>query len=176
MNATTAAPIWGEFQSLMQLSIALNAGYAAFSTFTGRVFVHANQRLRRLIGLSERISRTHQDNCDINLTSQLRLLDGECHAISRLHDRMLDKRLRPICIAFAISGLILLICSSYFYSDTIHLALQALVLASLAPFALVCMSYCIVMWRYHYRVFLPSLRIEHLIEEENNSLSQERGQ
>lgn len=136
-------PHWGDFQSVIQLSIALNAAYAALSSYVG-TSLHREQRLlEELIHRLQSIGKAGQPLAAVlkpnytaaQLKIEIRGLIGESMKIQHSYDAVINRYLRPVCIVASLVGIVLIIVSSFSYNEDISERYIALACGLLFPFS-----------------------------------------
>jgi hypothetical protein len=128
---------WGAFQSLIQLSVALNTAFVGVGTF---FLPLAEQEARKLRNLAYRLKKRltnadGQQRTEIErLMTDLRLLRGDAVWMERHVATVIQKYLPPFCALATVAGLILLIISSFLFDEKIGTGWIVVVLLTLAPF------------------------------------------
>lgn len=122
--------IWGEYQSVIQLSVALNTAYAALATYLGGDLSSEQQALQET---DAAVLKDKREAKKIAL-SNLHLLGGELTHAAQCHEAIIDKAVRPTCLVVSLFGIALLVVSSILYSEPIDIAWQFLCIFLLLPF------------------------------------------
>ena len=118
------ASTWGEFQSLFQLSVALNAAFAVLHD------VVPQARASRSHDLGERANRIGAHD----LAAELFLLETRLSESAAKTENWIFKIIGPICLGFALVALGFLGISSFWYKDPIHYSVQIYAVVQFLPF------------------------------------------
>lgn len=134
---------WGDFQSVIQLSIALNAAYAALSSYIGTSLTREKRLISELLDQLKAVDpaeptvpllRPPHDPSRLKI--ELRALIGECVKAERRFEGAINRFLRPVCIAASLIGLVLIVLSSIYYNDEIKIGWLIVSCGLLLPFAI----------------------------------------
>lgn len=132
---------WGEFQSVIQLAVALNAAYAALGTYLGSNLPTERRLIQELIHAIETASSADGEHTDppkslptMNSLRELRLLNGKSLEIEQRYEYRISTIARPICILSSIGGIALLVVSSFFYGEDISVTWRVVSCLLMLPF------------------------------------------
>lgn len=131
---------WGDFQSVIQLSIALNAAYAALASYLGTNLPNERGLIQEIMDAIPKAQRATSDIKDtetqptLSKFTTLQLLYGKSIEVERRYESIINAIVRPICILSAILGAALLIASSFFYSEEISTTWQVVSSLLILPF------------------------------------------
>ncbi len=166
-NKRFTVQTWGEFQSIIQLSIALNAAFAALSSFIGTSLTREKRLLEELIDRLQSIGVAGQSVATVlkpayspkTLKIEIRGLVGESVRMQHRYDGLINRYLRPVCIVASLAGLVFIIVSSFLYKDEIGIYCIALSCSLLFPFAAGALLSLHLSWRTYARI--SARRKEH---------------
>ena len=137
-NAASVIPTWGDFNSLIQLSIGLNAAFATFSDFLGDGLSQEEKRAGSLIKSIEKI---HKDASPKQYPPDvakdwldLQLIVGECQDEISAHGRFRSGFVRISGFICAFIGFIALGYASYNAAAEISYYEQAIIFIMMLPF------------------------------------------
>ncbi len=126
---------WGGFQSLIQLSVALNAAFAAFGTYSGSNIKREKARFEKI---RQQIVNGAQlppkDDGDVGGEASVLLLEGKCESLIQYYDDFVNGRYRIVCVLFSALGIPVLIYSSYRANDPICYNVDITIIALYLPF------------------------------------------
>lgn len=126
-------PYWGEFQSLIQLAIALNTAFAIISSYAGKLF----QRDTALISSYITQAEFYAQKGDASASALILKLDELKQKIEmsvEKFERTLDGPILTSCLLVSFISLFFLFYSSYMYKERIGYAPQAYIFLQYAPF------------------------------------------
>ena len=165
---------WGEFQSLIQLSAALNGTFAALGTFLDKDTRREKEIIEKIIEKIDKIDYELIENKSrvskkLNAKTRLILLKGNCNFIERKFNIFIYKILRSLCAALFVTSIVLLIVSSFLYSDIINYLWSTIILLHITPFFIgICYSaYLLVICKR--KITRPRREIELEIWENRHS-------
>lgn len=121
---------WGDYQSVIQLSVALNSAYAALATYLGSDLRSEQQAIK---DANAAVPNEKREDKRVALTD-LHLLDGKLTHAAQRYETVIDNGIRPACLIASLLGIVLLVVSSVFYSATINATWQFICGALLLPF------------------------------------------
>lgn len=169
---------WGEFQSLIQLSIALNGAFAAFSTFFGADIGRYRAKIDHLLDnddliIGHQLSSVTPSMVDQSIDAEKARLQGRADLI-RLKGRcaeseitfrsMIHRFFRYICVVACISGISLIVYSSFYFDATISNFWRWISVLHLAPFLLATLYAVVMSLRFYVEVAREFRAIEERIE------------
>lgn len=114
---------WGEYQSLFQLSVALNTALAAVSDFLGSAPREGADRAERLADRArqfQQIDDPRYKDSYTHIVAGFTLAKGRYQAIYENYELYVQKYARPVCIAFALMSFAGLLRSSINYTHGIE--------------------------------------------------------
>lgn len=120
---------WGASQSLIQLSVALNAVFTAYGTYLGRGIEYEKSEILALLSFLKEKAPPDLDQ----RRAELERLIGRCHSIDRRLTTILHGIFRIFCIACAIIGVGLLFISAYLYNYALGVLSSIFILAMYLP-------------------------------------------
>ncbi len=126
--------LWGDFQSVAQLAVALNAAFASLAGFLGSDIRRARQRIRAAIARHDKVPPAGDRAIGIRSASNLRLLAGGLEHTQRKFEERIDYLARPLCLAGMLLGIILLLYSCFAYRSSISAFSICLIIFSMLPF------------------------------------------
>lgn len=130
-------PTWGNFNSLVQLSIGLNAAFATFSDFLGDGLSREDNHINKLIKRNDKIIESDPNNKEAQIDKKrLRFLSGECIENKVNHEKFRTGFVRFGGFACAFIGVIILIYSAYHDNAPIPLLGIIIIYLLLLPFIL----------------------------------------
>jgi hypothetical protein len=128
-------PKWGEFQSLIQLGVTLNAAFAAFGTYFGNNIDREGSKLLKIVKfldegaivvpkavrahgkfvrfLKKKIDSVFKTS-ELGDETRVIILEGKVQSISLSYSNFVGGIFAVLCIAFAITGMGFLLYSSVF--------------------------------------------------------------
>ena len=109
--------LWGEYQSVLQLSVALNTAYAALATYVGNDLQVERQSIRELDGAVPPERRASKDTA--RAVADLQVLDGKIASAQIKYESAINSYFRPACLLGSFLGVALLIVSSVLYTSNI---------------------------------------------------------
>ena len=113
-----AAPMdanWGNFQSFIQLAIALNSAFAAFGSYAGNDVTKEKARIARIMRAVENGAKLPALNGSKSVSkSDLILFEGRCEHLLYQYNDFVTGTYRVVCVATAGAGIGLLLYSSVF--------------------------------------------------------------
>ncbi|MHB0704092.1 hypothetical protein ACX4MT_00030 [Roseomonas mucosa] len=118
---------WGEFQSLFQLSVALNAAFAVLHDIVGTA-PQTGVATAHDLGERANIIGAH------DLASELFQLESKLAETSANFQSRIFHGLGPWCLGIAVFALVFLAISSIYYINNIHCLFQAYALVQFIPF------------------------------------------
>jgi hypothetical protein len=121
---------WGEYQSVIQLSVALNTAYAALATYLGGDLRLEQQAIKE----ADSAVPNEEREAKRAVLIELYLLDGELTQATQRYEAVIDWGIRPVCLVASCVGIVLLIVSSICYGSKIDVAWQLLCGIMLLPF------------------------------------------
>jgi hypothetical protein len=160
---STGEHTWGDFQSLIQLSVALNGAFAAFASFFGSGLQKEERLLHYL--LEECGDATLPRVGELSFGARVRLLQGERLQFERQFDFFINVVARYSCLVVALIGIVLLVYSSYRYKLPINASEAATCSALLLPFVVGSMYSIYLSVRLHRSVSLPRRQVENALIE-----------
>lgn len=123
---------WGNFQSLIQLSAALNAAFYALADLLQRDFEIEERRINVLIA---KLRRRGDDDAKIRADlSKTHLLLGELKHIERRYAAAASRVFRPLCIFAFLGAAVLLVVSSFAYNTELPFVGAVFIILSALPF------------------------------------------
>jgi hypothetical protein len=136
---------WGDFQSLIQLSIALNIAFATLPTFMGNVLQRTVAEMDYLITRAQEAEQVKADGAEEfrrDISTAMIFLKGDYLTIQEKFQAFLYRWMREICALTAIISTFLLVISSFCYDAGVPRIVEIMCVLELLPF-LVGMSYAL---------------------------------
>jgi hypothetical protein len=132
----TMASNWSNFQSLIQLSITLNAAFAAFGSYAGTNIESEQIRLETVIHdlQIERKALPAISDSQLGGQGEVILVLGTCKDMSRNYEDFIHGRYRVISIVTGIVGIPFLVWSSYYSAEAIDPFWSILTILMYIPF------------------------------------------
>jgi hypothetical protein len=152
--------LWGDFQSVIQLSVALNAAITALITFARPDVVAEKREVDRLALLPSAWSKP---DGGVPVRTSLQLLSGRCERVLRRYDRLQDGWIRSLAIASAVASIGLLVWSSYVYRDPIPGWAAVLAVLQFIPFLAGMLAAVLVALHCRMVIMPERLRLEKLL-------------
>lgn len=168
---------WGDFNSLIQLSIGLNAAFATFSDFLGDGLPREERRIDRLIKTIDKrppgdCSPPSQDS--LSDRRELQFLLGRCASNRVSHERFRANFVRIGGFLCAFLGAAALIYASYNSETPILFEGQLVVYLLLIPFAFGACHGMYTAIKSYLEVSLKRQVIEERIAERRRNLARQR--
>jgi hypothetical protein len=155
--------LWSQFQSLAQLSVAMNGAFSAIGGFLSRDIAQEEADLTRIIRVIEtecgkgRTYNLTSKGLDVLLVTKALL--AEARYLDNLHAATLSFAIRPLCLIGAVLGILLLIKSSYNYTEKIDQPYLWLLYICNVPFFLGILVTIITSLLVYFRVIKPKAEI-----------------
>lgn len=165
------SPTWGDFNSLIQLSIGLNAAFATFSDFLGNGLEKENHNINRLIKKARSQSTLSQQGAPGDALSdrtQLMFLAAECAANKIEHERIRSGVVRVSGFFCAFLGVAVLIYASYFANVETSLFGQFIIYILFFPFAIGAVHGMLTSLRIQWKISSKRQSIEGRIAKRGN--------
>lgn len=126
-------PTWGDFQSLIQLGVALNTAFAIISSYAGRFFQKDLLLITSYIAQAEYYEKDGHENA-VDLISDMDHLRQKIDRSINKFEIILDGFIKKSCAFISIVSLYLLIYSSYFYNTYIDYLSKTYLIVQYFPF------------------------------------------
>jgi hypothetical protein len=136
LPSSQSVPHWGDFQSLFQLSIALNTGFAILLGFIGNALKDEADASGRLVQEAHELRSKNPDNIReiARIESDLITLEDNFRKSEENYFILLNIFLKPFFIVLSFLSFLFLILSSYYYNFPINILLQIYAITSFIPF------------------------------------------
>jgi hypothetical protein len=151
-------PTWGDFQSLLQLAIGLNAAFAALADFLGSSTRREKARADRL---ASRTSKSNLMDTQRNITMHQSFIhmSGVCKRIERNYENFLSGFVRLCCLLTLVISLFMLIYGSFSNKCTISAGLMWLSVFQIGPFVIGIAYAFILSTITYFQVTMPMNRL-----------------
>lgn len=135
MRADPMDATWGNFQSFIQLAIALNSAFAAFGSYAGNDITRERARLTRIMGAVQNgASLPVTGHETVGGAAEIMLLEGKCADLLHNYNNFVTGFYRVICVIAAGIGIGFLLYSSILPNEKMNPVTIILVSIFYVPF------------------------------------------
>lgn len=145
--ATGVKSSWGDFQSLLQLSIAINAAFIAFAGFFGDIVDSRKQHISFMMNKLSDIPVRDMDG--LSPRSKLISLSGKLDKIEKSYKDFVNGRLKILSMLAIPTAIILLVTSSYHSKCKMSPLFQSISVLHLLPFMFGMLYYALTVCRLY---------------------------
>ena len=154
---------WGDFQGLIQLSIALNGTFAVLSTFLGNVKEKSVELTEVHRDYAISIEKTFPTAAiPDKLSSRFDYLIDEFRSVDELYDNLFIAIIRQLCLYLAIIAIFFAIYAAFKFSTHINVLAQYYIVIQLVPFLL---GIAYLTWLSGFYLLPKYINRRHLIRQ-----------